>query len=102
MPKHSLAVMVIIETDDPRLDPDTIDVSTVDATIALRSAVIDNLASLTRVVMVLHEPEAHLMVRAHAIAARSAGLDHLFERPPSGYRAPDGGAQHTPGARRRG
>lgn len=87
MTKHRLAVMVIIETDDERLAPETIDLSTAAKTAAIRRAVVANLPNLTRVVMVMPEEAARLMLFAHNQAARESGLD-LIQRPPADYVAP--------------
>jgi hypothetical protein len=102
MTQRSLAVMIVIETEDARLFPENMDNATVAATQALRAAVIDALPGLSRVVAVMDEEEARLMVSAHAMAARQAGLDALFSHPPASYRAPgDRHAPVMPGARRR-
>jgi hypothetical protein len=86
MPKKSIAVMVLLETDDKRLDPERLDVSTAAKAAAIRKAVIDNLPHLTRVVMVLPEETAKLMSAAHNIAAREAGFHP--QRPPFDYVPP--------------
>lgn len=83
---RSIAVMVLIETDDPRLDPAIVNNSTPAKTAALRRAVIDNLPNLTRVVMVMPEEHARLMAIAHDYAAQAAGLEPNY--PPPGYVPP--------------
>lgn len=85
---HSIAVMVILETDNPVLDPETIDVSTIAGTVAVRRAVIDALPNLSRVVMVMPEEHARLMAAAHHIAATESGLADNIRQPPPDYRAP--------------
>lgn len=86
MPSRSIACMVLIETDDPRLFPENIRVTTPAKASALRKAVIDNLPKLTRVIMVLEEETAQLMSAAHNIASQAAGLDRVV--PPAGYIPP--------------
>lgn len=86
MKKQSIAVMVLIETDDPRLDPSTINVNTTKATATLRQAVIDNLPSLTRVVAVMPEENARLMMSTHDLLSEAVG--HPAHRPPRRYVPP--------------
>jgi hypothetical protein len=81
-----IAAMVIIETDDPLLDPDHIDVSTASKAAALRAALVTALPGLERVVMVMDEDTAKLMCLAHDVASEAAGL--TTPRPPSDYRSP--------------
>lgn len=83
----ALAVMVIIETDDPRLAIPP-DLSTVRATKAFRQAVIENLPKLTRVVAVMPEEEARFMMTVHMAAAEFAGHEDGVIRPPPEYHAP--------------
>lgn len=83
---RSIACLVLIETDDPRLFPENVDVARPAKAAALRKAVIDNLPKLTRVVMVMEEETAQLMCAAHDIAARESGL--TVNRPPAGYIPP--------------
>ena len=84
--KRTLAVMVLIETDDPRLFPENIDVSSAAKTAALRAAVVRNLPDVRRVVMVTSENEAMLMCYAHEEAMKQVGLRRLH--PPSDYVPP--------------
>jgi hypothetical protein len=86
LPRRSIACMVLIETDDPRLFPENISVTTPAKAAALRKAVINNLPKLTRVVMVLEEETARIMCAAHDIASQAAGLDRVV--PPAGYVPP--------------
>jgi hypothetical protein len=67
MAKRSIAVMVLMETDDARLFPENVSVKSVQATAMLHQAVLDNLPQLTRVVMVLPEETARIMCDAHDI-----------------------------------
>ena len=86
MKKRSLAVLALIETDDPRLFPENLSVATAAETAALRKTVIEHLPELTRVVFVTDEETAQLMMLAHDIAAKEAGLQ--VERPPQDYVPP--------------
>jgi hypothetical protein len=86
MTKRSIAVLVLIETDDKRLFPEKIDLSTIAGTARLRQAVIDNLPKMTRVVMVTSEATARMMAEAHAMAA-GMGLGEI-EMPPANYIPP--------------
>jgi hypothetical protein len=85
--KIKLSVMVLIETEDSRLFPENIDVSTAANTARLRRAVIENLPLVTRIVAVMGEEEARLMMAAHHHAMRQSGADKLF-RPPPDYVPP--------------
>ncbi len=85
--KRTIVAMVQIDTDDPLLDPDRIVSSSVEATIALRAAVVRALPGLTSVVAVLPLDTAKLMMSAHDQAWVAAGLGHP-KRPPPGYRPP--------------
>jgi hypothetical protein len=85
--REPIVALVVLNTDDPRLDPQHLDVSTKEATAALRQAVIDALPSLSRVVQVLPESEARLMLRAHDIALREIAGGQV-NRPPADYIAP--------------
>lgn len=94
--KKPIVIVVELETDNPLLDPDKIDVSTVEAAQALRQAVVDSLPGLTRVMAVLPLGTAKLMMHAHEVASRAkplvcaeeAGLAHTVQRPPPAYRPP--------------
>lgn len=102
MTKRTLAVMTIIETEDARLFPENLDVSTLDAVQATRAAVIANLPNVRRVVVLMDEEEARLMLAAHALAAERSGLEDMFRVPPVAYRAPfDIVPPFMPGGRRR-
>lgn len=63
-----IVAMVVLETDDVRVCPFA------DATL-LRSAVVEALPSLSRVIAIMSEPEARLMIGAHLMAAEASGLD---------------------------
>ena len=80
----SIAVMVLIETNDPELI--NASVGTARDTAKLRRAAIRNLPKLTRVVMVLPEEGARLMCLAHDIASSQAGIE--VNRPPRDYVPP--------------
>ena len=81
---RSLAVIVLIETDDPLLvHPD---ISSVGKVERLRRAVIKALPKLTRVVAVMDEEQARWMMFAHNNAVRESGADVMW--PPSAYVPP--------------
>jgi hypothetical protein len=81
----SFAVTVLIETDDPRIDPGKL--QTVSGVAAMRRAIIENLPKLTRVVAVQPEEEARLMFAAHDMACRESGLLGIT-RPPADFVPP--------------
>jgi len=83
--REPIVALVLLHSDDPRLRD--IDVSTKAATASLRQAVIDALPSLTRVVAVLPESEARLMLRAHDIAVSEIAGGQV-NAPPRDYIAP--------------
>lgn len=83
---RSIACLVLIETDDPRLFPENIGVESAAKTAGLRKAVLDNLPKLTRVVAVMDEETARLMALVHQLASKGAGLDRVT--PPAGYVPP--------------
>jgi hypothetical protein len=83
MPKRTIAAMVVMEIDDPRLFPENFDTSTERARRALSSAVRANLRKVQSVVMVMPEEAAKLMVTAHSIAAQGSGLDDFLEEFPN-------------------
>jgi hypothetical protein len=87
---RTVAVTVVIETADPRLDPETIDASTAAKARDLRAAVISNLPGLTRVVAVMPVELAELMHHAHAEAVKAAGVDPMsvLSAPPEDYTTP--------------
>jgi hypothetical protein len=82
-----IVAVVVLQSDDPRLDLDQIDVSTAAAAAALRQAIVDALPALTRVVSVMSEREGHLMVHAHRMAVSEIRGVKLNE-PPTDYIAP--------------
>jgi hypothetical protein len=79
--KQSIAALVIID-----MDPETIDVSSAGSTAALRKAVLDNLCNTTRLVAVMTEDEARLMLAAHDAGLRAIGGE--IHRPPADYVPP--------------
>jgi hypothetical protein len=83
----SIACMVLIETDDPRLKEPDRSVQTVGGAQAVRQAVIDNLPKLTRVIAIIPEEEARFMCMAHERAMAASGLGK-FTRPPTEYVSP--------------
>ena len=88
-PTRSVAVMVLIETDDKRLWPEHLDVSTPGKVAALRRALVAAMPQLSRVVLVTGEDTARLMVEAHKAAAAASGIEVV--RPPEGYVPPTRG-----------
>lgn len=62
-----IVAMVVLETDDVRIRPCA-------DTAGLRSAVVAALPGLSRVIAIMSEPEARLMIGAHMIAAQESGL----------------------------
>jgi len=83
---HSLAVIVLLESDDPVLEPKSLDVSTVDAVTKLRRAVVKALPKLTRVIAVMDEEQARAMMMAHQMAVTESGASVLW--PPATYVPP--------------
>lgn len=81
MANQLIAAMVVIE-----IDPDKIDVSTAGGASALRKTVLDNLCNVRRVVAIMTEDEAQLMLTAHDAALRSFG--GTVHRPPADYVPP--------------
>ncbi len=85
----TVAVLVVITTDDPLLQDDNRSVATATATARLRQAVVKALRQdVTRVVLVTSEENARLMCFAHAEAMKAMGEGDLIVRPPSSYRPP--------------
>jgi phospholipase C len=88
MAKYKVVAFVQIETDDPRLDPERIDVSTAAATATLRRAVIAALPKkVSRLIAVTAVETAELMCMAHDAGAAAAGLGGV-KRPPADYIPP--------------
>lgn len=83
-----MAVLLTLNTDNPLLEPANLDVSTVEATTALRAAVVAALPQLARVVMVMDVDEATLMCLAHSRAMQSTD-PRLVLFPPGRYIAPE-------------
>lgn len=86
MPTQSIAVLVLLETDDPRLDPDKLDNSTASKAAAVRRAVIENLPKLSRVVVVMPEEAAQMMMGLYDYMVREMGGE--TNPPPPGYVPP--------------
>jgi hypothetical protein len=90
--KHKLIVMVQIETDDPRLAPSADMVATAERAKEVRQAVIDNLPRLTRLIAVLPEEHARLLMMLHEAhgkeLAKHTGTSGAFVRPPADYKPP--------------
>ena len=86
--KHTIAVLVQIETNDPRLDPDTINVSTARATAALRAAVLANLKRITRVIAVMPIEQARAITLLHEGLGELLLNEMLADRPPPDYIPP--------------
>jgi hypothetical protein len=83
----AIAVIIALETDDPLLQPDTLDCSTVQATARLRQAIVKALPGrLTRVVAVMDIAQAEIMMLAHDRAMRESGAEVLW--PPAAYIPP--------------
>lgn len=81
----SIACLVLIDTDDPRIldfDP-----STAEKAAEIRAAVVENLPRLTRVIAIMPEFESRAMMMAHDFALENSGLGRVL-RPPKGYVAP--------------
>jgi hypothetical protein len=71
-PMATLVALVTIETDDPVLvTPD------IRQRAAVRAAVVAALPNLVRVIALMPEPEAWLMVNAHLIASQQANATEI-------------------------
>lgn len=81
----SIAVICLIETDDPRIDPEKM--RSAGDVARMRKAVIENLPRLTRIVAVMPEELARLMMDAHNSVAEELGITSIH-RPPAGYVPP--------------
>jgi hypothetical protein len=86
--KHTVVVMVQIETNDPRLDPDNICVGTVRDTAALRVAVLANLKRLTRVIAVFPPEHAKALMLLHEAMGEELTGEQMADRPPPDYIPP--------------
>lgn len=86
--KHTIVVMLEIQTNDDRLDPDNINVDTATATAALRVAVLANLKQVTRVIAVLPVEHAKAMMMLHEAAGEMLMGERMAERPPADYIPP--------------
>jgi hypothetical protein len=80
--------MVVIDTDDPRLHPEHINVDTTEATAALRQAVIDNLYRVDRVFLVMDEESAEDMVALNEFMDSLGEAPVSFQHPPDDYKPP--------------
>ena len=83
-----LCAIVTFESNDPALEPDRVNVSTVESTRAVRAAIVAGLPHLTRAICLLDEDEAKFMVAAHHEAMVMAGLQADIHHPPRAYRSP--------------
>lgn len=76
-----MAVIVIIETDAPALQPDALEAKPdLDA---VRTAVIEALPNLSRVVAIMPVQLAKLMISAHQAAEAVASLNDILAEQPS-------------------
>lgn len=82
-----VAILAIIDTDDPRLTPERISVETAQATAHLRQAVIDNLPRLDRIFAVMDEEAAEDLMALDRFLSAVTG-DDGFHMPPDDYRPP--------------
>jgi hypothetical protein len=82
----AIAVMVLIETDDPTLQPGNLDTTTAQAVARLRQKIINALPDLRRVVCVMDEEQARVMMLAHNMAMLKSGATVLW--PPVTYVPP--------------
>lgn len=87
--KREVAVLVIVETSDPTLFPENLDVSTAKATAALRRAAVKALARVQRVVVVMHPDEARIMCQTHnEVLGRMSEGERRVLFPPADYVPP--------------
>lgn len=85
--KPQIAVTLILETDDPRLQPENLtNLKTPADMEALRSVVVSALPSMTRVVQVTSEETMRMVMLLGRAAVQNIGLDVV--QPPPGYVAP--------------
>ena len=75
--KQSIVVMVQLETDDPRLIPEAISDGTPKDPTVVREAVVAALPSVQRVLLLMHEKHARMMVEGHINAMRMIGEGDL-------------------------
>jgi hypothetical protein len=88
---HSVVVMIQIESNDPRLDLETVPTATVEGTHRLRQAVVQHIKDRkTRVIAVMATEAAELMMKAHDYAMVASGFDGGLQRPPPDYDPPPG------------
>lgn len=86
--KYRVCALIQIATNDPRLDPDAIDISSAKATARLRQAVIDNLPKrVERVISVLPVDLAQFIMETHEAACAVVGVN-AADRPPPDYIPP--------------
>ena len=94
MPKRfRIAVILEIETDDPRLSADACNNAheSAAATAEVRRAILRTLpGGVKRVVAVTGPEMMKLLLRTHETAAEIAGVADIFSRPPRDYEPPDG------------
>ena len=85
-PARTVAVLALLQTDDPQLWPENLDTTTVAKTAALRQVVIKNLPNLTRLVLVTSEENARLMMTIFDEFVLAAGGE--VTHPPKDYIPP--------------
>jgi hypothetical protein len=86
--KYTVAVMVQIETNDPRLDPANISVATARSTEIVRVAVLANLKRVTRVIAVLPVFHAKALMALHEAMGEQLLGEKMSDRPPPDYVPP--------------
>jgi hypothetical protein len=80
---HRICVILELLTDDPRLDPERVDVSTSRAAGEARRAVVAALpGTVERVVAIMRVETAKLILATHEAACDAAGLSDVIQRPP--------------------
>lgn len=95
MPKHRIAVILEIESSDRLFETGRFNETprTVDATKALRAAVLKALGNppaVKRVVAVTGPELMKALLQTHEMAAEISGVGNMFSRPPDEYEPPDG------------
>jgi hypothetical protein len=99
-PIYRFAVMLVMETDDPRLAPEAINqaMTSADSVTALRGALIEHLpGAVRRVAAVFPVEHAEALVLLHeavgdeiaqSLRAKGIDVDVSFNRPPADYVPP--------------
>jgi hypothetical protein len=87
--KHSVVVMLQIETDDPRLSDGALaKFGSIEAVAAVRAAVVDVVPrDIARVIAVFPVEHARLLMMLHEAVGKDLG-NGAFVRPPAGYVPP--------------